>query len=75
MITYQQTRALATANDIAPGKCDRCRQVPSTGLSWQYGYDDGTDPQYVGYQCRNCGGIQGMSRKAILARIRARLRT
>lgn len=58
---------LASTHDIAPHRCVNCRE---TGLSWQVGYDDGTDPQYVGYQCQNCGQIQGLTGATIRRRAR-----
>lgn len=73
-VTYQGTKALAVDNGISPLRCGRCRNVPGTGLSWQPGYDDGRDPRYLGFQCLNCGNIQGMTRGAILRRIRAMAR-
>jgi len=62
---------LATTHDIAPLRCRRCHQTHASGLSWRYGYDDGTDPDYVGYQCLSCGSVQGLSRSTIQRRIRA----
>lgn len=71
-VTYQGTLAVAKSNGVAPLRCGRCGSTPPAGLDWQAGYDDGTDPQYVGYECQACGNIQGISRAAILRRIRAK---
>ena len=70
-ITYSNTLALAADGSISPGRCRRCRRTPSFGLSWSIGCDDGRDPQWVGFQCRGCGHVQGMTRANILRRITA----
>jgi len=62
---------LATTHNIAPPRCHNCHQTPASGLSWSYGYDDGTDPDYAGYQCHNCGSVQGLRRATIQRRIGA----
>jgi len=67
MTTRNETLDLAMTNGIAP---QRCRQRPETGLSWQYGYDDGSSPVSIGYQCQSCGFIHTLSRAQILRRIR-----
>jgi hypothetical protein len=61
---------LAERLDIAPHRCARCGNTAATGLDWAFGYDNGTDPNYVGYQCRTCGHIQGLTRGTILRRSR-----
>lgn len=48
-----------------PGKCGRCGNTRESGLRWAYGYDDGRDPDYVGYQCQSCGNVQGLRRDEI----------
>jgi hypothetical protein len=61
-------RNLATAHHITPQKpCRRCKQ--RTG-NWTTGHDDGTDPNYVGYQCQNCGYVESLTRGTILRQVR-----
>jgi hypothetical protein len=42
---------------IAPGECDGCGQD-----NWRPGYDNGTETDYIGFQCLGCGNIVGMVR-------------
>lgn len=42
---------------IDPEDCGECGQD-----NWQAGYDNGADPDYVGFQCRGCGHITGITR-------------
>lgn len=69
-VTYAHTAALVSDHHITPHRCDRCQATAAEGASWQARYDDGTDPLYIGFQCQNCGNIQGMSRGNILRRVR-----
>lgn len=70
-VTYQDTRSLAIRSSAAlPTRCHRCGVTRHAGQGWRVGYDDGTDPHYVGLQCNNCGGVTGTTRSAILRRIR-----
>ena len=71
-ISYWDTRTLVARNNVAPARCTDCGLTAHRGLSWQVGYDDGTDPNYVGYECCNCGNVQGLTRGAILRRIKRR---
>jgi len=70
MVTRNETLDLAMTNGIAPQRCPQCRQRPETGLSWQYGQDDGSSPLSIGYQCQSCGFVHALSRAQILRRIR-----
>ncbi len=65
---------------ITPRRCRRCRVRGGAisrlsnglaGTAWTIGYDDGRDPNYVGYQCKNCGNIQGLTRATVLRRAKA----
>jgi hypothetical protein len=62
---------VASTHGIAPHRCVNCRQ---TCLSWGFGYDDGTDPGYVGFQCQTCGNVQGLTASTIRRRVRAAAR-
>lgn len=42
---------------IRPGECNECGQD-----NWQPGYDNGTETDYIGFQCLGCGTIVGMVR-------------
>lgn len=64
---YLQLRDLAARHDVHPSHCWRCR---SDTAGWRIGQDDGSDPDYVGWQCQGCGAANGLSRDAIRARIR-----
>lgn len=55
--TNQRLIELHRQGVIEPGECDDCGRA-----DWQPGYDNGTDPDYVGFQCRGCGSIVGMVR-------------
>jgi len=64
----------AREHGVSPSSCRRCGNTAETGLEWQYGYDDGSDPDYVGYQCECCGNIQGLDRADIMAAVPEALR-
>lgn len=68
-IRYRELLDTAHARGIRPHRCPRCGD--RTG-NWQPGYDDHTDPDYVGYQCRSCGAVTGLTRRTILRRARPR---
>jgi hypothetical protein len=64
---YLQLRSLAAGYGVHPSRCWRCG---SRTAGWKIGEDDGTDPDYVGYQCQGCGAANGLTRNAVRARIR-----
>lgn len=61
MIANVRVREIASQHRVQPARCARCHNTATTGLSWDYGYDDGTDADYIGYQCRSCGNVQGLT--------------
>jgi hypothetical protein len=71
-MTYQELKTLAESATIEPHRCHRCHNTKASGLSWQYGYDAGTDPNYLGYQCLTCGNIQGLTGAYIRRQARSR---
>ena len=64
---YLQLAELAERHGVHPSCCWRCG---ADTAGWRIGQDDGTDPDYVGWQCRGCGAANGLTRDAIRARIR-----
>lgn len=62
--------AFAVEHGIEPYRCPACRDMKQTGLSWRYGYDDGSDANYLGYQCQRCGAVHGLSARYIRRRAR-----
>jgi hypothetical protein len=57
--------AFARENGAEPASCDRCLNTETSGLAWTYGYDDGRDAEYIGYECQCCGNVQGLMRGSI----------
>jgi len=69
--TYRDTLELVDQNRIWPIRCYNCKTTLATAGSWNSGQDDHRDRDYVGFQCQNCGAIDGLTRRTILARLRA----
>lgn len=55
---------LCAARGIFPAPCKGCGAA-----NWGApGHDDGRDDDYVGFQCRSCGGVRGLSRRTVQRR-------
>lgn len=65
----QELLNFAQEHNVTPHRCPRCRQAEG---NWHYGWDNGRDPNWLGYECQQCGKVVDLSARWIKRKGRAK---